>query len=95
MEEYIKAYEYEKNVNPMLNSVPILKKNIQDCSVGINFIDNGSVYNVDYKATSPNLLASFIVLDENQGYENDPHIVKFNRCYNRGKCHYEKEINHG
>jgi gentisate 1,2-dioxygenase len=93
MEEYIKAYEYEKNVNPVLNSVPILTKNINDSSVGINFIDNGSVYNVDYKATSPNLLASFIVLDENQGYENDPHIVKFNRCYNRGKCHYEKEIN--
>ena len=93
MEEYIKAYEYEKNVNPMLNSVPILKKNIQDCSVGINFIDNGSVYNIDYKATSPNLLASFIVLDKNQGYENDPHIVKFNRCYNRENCHYEKEIN--
>lgn len=88
MNEYIKAYEYESNVNPTLNSVPIVTKNVKDCSLGINFIDNGPVYNVDYKATSPNLLASFIVLDDNEN-----HIVKFNRCYNRGICHYEKEIN--
>ena len=63
MQEYIKAYEYESNVNPSLVPVPIITKNVKDCSTGINYIDNGSVYNVDYKATSPNLLASFIVLD--------------------------------
>ena len=30
MEEYSKAYEYEKNVNPLLNQTPIVKKNIQE-----------------------------------------------------------------
>jgi gentisate 1,2-dioxygenase len=79
MSEYIKAYEYESNVNPTLNSVPIVTKNVKDCVSGINFIDNGSVYNVDYKATSPNLLASFIVLDENEGNGNEGHIIRFNR----------------
>ena len=79
MEEYIKAYEYESNVNPTLNPVPIITKNIKDCSNGINYIDNGSVYNVDYKATSPNLLAGFIVLDENKGNDNEGHIIRFNR----------------
>jgi gentisate 1,2-dioxygenase len=79
MSEYIKAYEYESNVNPTLNSVPIVAKNVKDCVGGINFIDNGSVYNVDYKATSPNLLASFIVLDEKKGNGNEGHIIRFNR----------------
>ena len=79
MEEYIKAYEYESNVNPMLNSVPIITKNVKDCDIGINYIDNGSVYNVEYKATSPNLLAGFIVLDENKGNDNEGHIIRFNR----------------
>jgi hypothetical protein len=51
MEEYIKAYEYESNVNPRLNSVPIITKNVKDCDIGINYIDNGSVYNVEYKST--------------------------------------------
>ena len=38
MDEYITAYEYESNVNPIMNSVPILKKNIQHCNNGLNFI---------------------------------------------------------
>jgi gentisate 1,2-dioxygenase len=88
MEEYIKAYEYESNVNPTLNSVPIITKNVKDCVSGINFIDNGSVYNVDYKATSPNLLAGFIVLDENKGNDNEGHIIRFNE-----DDPLEKEIN--
>jgi gentisate 1,2-dioxygenase len=89
MEEYIKAYEYESNVNPALNPVPVITKNVNDCSNGINFIDNGSTYNVDYKATSPNLLASFIVLDENKGNDNEGHIIRFNR----EDVAVEKEIN--
>jgi quercetin dioxygenase-like cupin family protein len=82
MYEYITAYEYESNVNPRLNDVPILKKNVKDCSQGITFIDNGPLYNVDYKATSPNLLASFIILDENNGIMNESHIIRFNRSDN-------------
>jgi gentisate 1,2-dioxygenase len=87
--EYIKAYEYESNVNPTLNQVPIITKNVKDCIRGINFIDNGSLYNVDYKATSPNLLASFIVLDENKGCDSEKPIMRFKRsCISE-----EKEIN--
>ena len=89
MSEYIKVYEYESNVNPSLNQVPIVTKSIKDCVNGINYIDNGTVYNVDYKATSPNLLASFIVLDENKGNDNEGHIIRFNR----EDVAVEKEIN--
>jgi gentisate 1,2-dioxygenase len=88
MNEYIKAYEYESNVNPRLNDVPILKKNVKDCANGINFIDNGPLYNVDYKATSPNLLASFIVLDVN----NENKTLRFNRS-GRSPVPEEKETN--
>ena len=89
MEQYIKAYEYESNVNPGLNQVPIVTKNVKDCNIGINLIDNGSVYNIDYKATSPNLLASFIILDENKASNNEQHIIRFNR----EDIVVEKEIN--
>jgi gentisate 1,2-dioxygenase len=75
-------------VNPKLQPVPILKKNIKECSVGINYIDNGSGYKVDYKATSPNLLANFIVLDV-ANKDNNQHIVQFNRSDNA----VAKEIN--
>jgi hypothetical protein len=60
MESYITAYEYENNVNPKLNQVPIKTKNINECETGITFIDLSELYNVDHLATSPNLLASFI-----------------------------------
>lgn len=83
MEEYIRAYEYESNVNPLMKSIPIMKRNIKDCSNGLNFIDNSTVYNVDYKATSPNLLANFIVLSENKNeyhdYNKEPHIIRLKR----------------
>lgn len=61
---YIRSYEYEKNVNPKLKQIPIVNKNINDCNYGINEIDLGEIYNIDYKATSPNLLSSFIKIKE-------------------------------
>jgi gentisate 1,2-dioxygenase len=61
---YITAYEYEKNVNPSLKEIPISKKNVTDCDYGVTFIDFGHVFNVDYKSTTPNLLASFIKIEE-------------------------------
>lgn len=80
MDHYIRAYEYESNVNPTLNQLPIVAKNIKDYGSGINYIDNGTFYNVDYKATSPNLLASFIVLSENKhDYDKEPHQIRFER----------------
>lgn len=57
---YIKAYEYEKNVNPKMNEIPILSKNYEDCNYGITSIDLSQLYNMEFEATSPNLLASFI-----------------------------------
>lgn len=69
MEEYIKAYEYEKNVNPTLQNVPIIQKNIIDCSYGITFIDFSDIYKVNYKSTSPNLLASFIKIKQNNSLD--------------------------
>ena len=65
MENFITAYEYESNVNPRLKSIPVLTKNIKDCDYGINFIDLSDNYNVLHKSTTPNLLASFIKLQEN------------------------------
>jgi gentisate 1,2-dioxygenase len=72
MNEYIKAYEYEKNVNPPLKNIPIVQKHIMDCSYGITFIDFSELFNVEYKCTSPNLLASFIRIkpDENLWLSN-------------------------
>jgi len=65
MDDYIKAYEYESNVNPVLKDIPIVTKNIKDCDYGINFIDCSSNYNIKHRSTSPNLLASFIKLKKN------------------------------
>lgn len=61
-ENYILAYEYEKNVNPILADIPFYEKNINECNYGINFIDFSNIFNVSYKSTTPNLLASFIKL---------------------------------
>jgi gentisate 1,2-dioxygenase len=71
MEDYISVYEYEKNVNPQLNSIPIKTKNINQCNYGITFIDFSELYNVSHKATSPNLLASFIKLKLYEGINLD------------------------
>jgi gentisate 1,2-dioxygenase len=62
---YTRCYEYESNVNPTMNTTPIITKNIDDCNYGISFIDFSQIYNVDFKASSPNLLASFIKIHHN------------------------------
>jgi hypothetical protein len=62
MGEYISSYEYEKNVNPIMNTIPIQTKNIKECDYGITFINFSEIFNIDYNSTSPNLLASFIKL---------------------------------
>jgi len=61
-ENYVSVYEYEKNVNPHLSSIPFYEKNINDCHFGINII-NFPIFNVSHKLTTPNLLASFIKLN--------------------------------
>ena len=46
-------------------------KNIDDCNYGINFIDFSDIYNVKHYATSPNLLASFIKIEEYKEFESE------------------------
>lgn len=66
MDEYIDAYEYEKNVNPTLNNIPLYEKSINECNYGITFIDFSNLFNINYKSTTPNLLASFIRLNKDK-----------------------------
>jgi gentisate 1,2-dioxygenase len=75
---YIKAYEYQSNVNPPLKSIPIITKNIEECNYGINFINFSDIYNVKHYATSPNLLASFIKIEVDQEFE----MINKNNIFN-------------
>ena len=60
-QDYVSVYEYEKNVNPRLGHVPFFEKDVKDCEYNkIDMIDFSSIFNVAHKATTPNLLASFI-----------------------------------
>jgi gentisate 1,2-dioxygenase len=68
---YIKCHEYESNVNPKMSNVPITAKNVNNCEYGITFIDFSEIYNVPYKASSPNLLASFIKIKPNNMFTNN------------------------
>ena len=69
--EYIKAYEYESNVNPPLKAIPIFTKSIYECNYGINFIDFSEIYNIKHYATSPNLLASFIKIEGYKEFKSE------------------------
>jgi gentisate 1,2-dioxygenase len=80
MEEYITAYEYEKNVNPILNDIPIQTKNINDCDYGITHIDFSELFNVSYLSTTPNLLACFIKLKENE-------VLDLKKSHTNGTSH--------
>ena len=73
-----KFYEYESASNPQLNEVPVdtlnkeLYENEEESKI-VNF-DLSKKLGTDYKATSPNLLASFIVIKKND------------RVFIRSKC---------
>jgi len=73
---YIKAYEYESNVNPKMNNIPITNKNINDCDYGVTYIDFSEIYNINFKASSPNLLASFIKIQPNNTYTKNLKILE-------------------
>jgi len=66
MADYITVHEYEKNVNPIMNQIPIETKNIADCDYGIEYLNNSELFNVPYESTSPNLLAGFIKIKESE-----------------------------
>ena len=77
--DYISVYEYEKNVNPNLTNIPFYEKNINECDYGITIIDFSNNFNVSYKSTTPNLLASFIKLMSNNTIElNNMQYEEFN-----------------
>jgi len=82
MDEYITSYEYENNVNPKMNSIPIKNKNIKDCDYGITFIDFSEVFNTTYKCTTPNLLASFIKIKKDESSTEF-----YNKSYTNGTSH--------
>ena len=42
---YIKCYEYESNVNPPMNNIPVISINVEDCNYGITFIDFSDIFN--------------------------------------------------
>jgi len=75
MNDYIQAYEYEKNVNPPMPRNPVTQKNIDDCDYGITVIDFSEVFRSEYKATSPNLLASFIKLESGDEITVDSNLT--------------------
>jgi len=89
MNEYISVHEYEKNVNPKLDGIPIFNKNIKDCDIGFNFIDFSNLYNIDYKSTTPNLLASFIKIDTDDSLEiqNYSQNTRSNNNFINGTSH--------
>ena len=66
MDDYITVHEYEKNVNPVMNQIPIDTKNIADCDYGIEYLNNSELFHVPYASTSPNLLAGFIKIKESE-----------------------------
>ena len=73
------VYEYEKNVNPQLDNIPFYEKTIDECNYGINIVDFSDIFNVSYKSTTPNLLASFIKLISNDSIElNNNQVTEFN-----------------
>ena len=45
---YIKAYEYQSSVNPLLKEIQIISKNYTDFGNGINFINMSNIYNTNY-----------------------------------------------
>ena len=79
-EDYISAYEYEKNVNPNLADIPFFVKDVKDCEYGIHMIDFSKIFNVQHKSTTPNLLASFIKLEKKEDMVelNNDCVVEFN-----------------
>ena len=77
-DNYILAYEYEKNVNPPLKHVPFYEKNIYTSNYGIDIVDFSNIFNVSYKSTTPNLLASFIKLMPNDRIELNIQNSEFN-----------------
>jgi gentisate 1,2-dioxygenase len=68
---YVKAYEYQKNVDPHMKEIITVTKNYNDFDFSnkINFVDFSQEYNLDYKLTSPNILSGFIKLQKDDLFD--------------------------
>ena len=93
-DEYISAYEYEKNVNPSLANVPFFVKDVNDGEYygNVDMIDFSKIFNVSHKSTTPNLLASFIKVDDEIELQNSD-CLEFNATSHmfyiiKGSCPY-------
>lgn len=75
---YIKAYEYQSFVNPIMPDIEIVSSNYKSFNYGINSIDLSRLYKIQYKATTPNLLSSFIRLNSDQNLICSAEDLDFN-----------------
>lgn len=68
-----RLYDYSEAANPVLSSVPIEIFSIYDNpnKTKVRYFDNSKTLNVPYKATSPNLLAAFLVIGKEKTFEMD------------------------
>jgi gentisate 1,2-dioxygenase len=85
---YIKAYEYQKNVDPHMKDVISVTKNYKDYDFTnkINFVDFSDEYYVDYKLTSPNLLSGFIKLQKDDSFN-------YEKCHTEYLSHFNASSN--
>ena len=99
LENNVRIYEYVKAVNPNLPKVPIKTHRSFDYKghpTSIIPFDLSSELRTNYKATSPNLLASFIKVDKNDEIELNYDNISSQLLYiieGYGKCNiYNKGI---
>ena len=79
-DNYIRAYNYQNNVDPVMKEIKTLSVNYKDFDFlnKINFIDLSKEYELDYKLTSPNLLTGFIRLLDNDCFIYEKYAEKIN-----------------
>ena len=72
LEKNVQIYEYVKAANPKISKIPVRVHKSSDyrsCKTSVIPFDLSKELNTLYKATSPNLLASFIIVNENDEIE--------------------------
>lgn len=72
-----RMYDYAEAANPIMSDVPIKTFSIYENpnKSKVRFFDNSSILNVPYKATSPNLLSAFLVINEHNSFEIDANMI--------------------
>lgn len=74
----VKLYDYAEACNPILPEVPIKTFSIVDeikSKTNVYFFDNSNELDLNYRATSPNLLAAFLTICTNEPFEVDSSMV--------------------